>query len=412
MRDGRWAEVAQSIKNSKGHVYQEEDRVMFWLNLGTAYHYAGDYDQSMAYFAKAEQTMRDLFTTSISGTASKILVTESTQDYPGDDHEKALLYVYTALNRLAQGRTSDALVEARRADELLKEVKVAREKEHEVGTLYGEDAFVLWLVGLLYEEEGSLQDALITYQAAEKNYREVFGPQFRTPAPHYLYDDIWRVASRIGRQDVIDEVKERNVTEGASIEAFNKGYGEVIVIYGLGESPYKKEKFVTAPLPDGYIVRVAIPELVARDNDTTGFRASGGAESVEAELAESVHNVALVSYNHRLPAITGRAVGRAALKYGLTKGASKAAEGGKGKDGKKSKSRSLLGALVGLAGNVTAVATEHADLRSWTMLPARFYVARLWLPPGTHEVTVSGSGTYTVDVKAKHRSFLSLRSIN
>ena len=107
--------AAQLQQAKKDKIYKEEDRVMYWLNLGAVQHYAADYKASQSNLEKAEQSMQDLWTKSISQEASKFLVSESIQDYPGEDFEKILLYFYTALNKVFEGNMQDALVEARRA---------------------------------------------------------------------------------------------------------------------------------------------------------------------------------------------------------------------------------------------------------------------------------------------------------
>ena len=48
------------------------------------------------------------------------------------------------------------------------------------------------------------------------------------------------------------------------------------------------------------------------------------------------------------------------------------------------------GLLGGLIGAVASVTTEQADDRMWRMLPGRVYVARGYLPPGTHQLSVNG----------------------
>ncbi len=46
--------------------------------------------------------------------------------------------------------------------------------------------------------------------------------------------------------------------------------------------------------------------------------------------------------------------------------------------------------MGGLIGAVASAATEVADDRMWRMLPGRVYIARGYLPPGEHVVTVNG----------------------
>jgi len=48
------------------------------------------------------------------------------------------------------------------------------------------------------------------------------------------------------------------------------------------------------------------------------------------------------------------------------------------------------GVFGAVAGSVASVATEQADDRMWRMLPGRVYVARGYLPPGEHLVSING----------------------
>ena len=154
---GNWSAVAKQYEQSKNSLFRESDRVMYWLNLGTLQHYAMDYQASQANFVKAERAIQDLFTKSITAEASKFTVSETLAPYEGEDFEKILLYYYTAINNVERNKIDDALVEARRADEFLRKIRVRYDKDDKLSTIYKQDAFMLWLVGVFYELEGKLQ---------------------------------------------------------------------------------------------------------------------------------------------------------------------------------------------------------------------------------------------------------------
>jgi hypothetical protein len=52
------------------------------------------------------------------------------------------------------------------------------------------------------------------------------------------------------------------------------------------------------------------------------------------------------------------------------------------------KKDAAAGQLVGFLANVGTLLTERADTRCWHLLPGTVSMARLRLPPGTHELTV------------------------
>ncbi|MEQ8273827.1 MAG: hypothetical protein RMA76_40205 [Deltaproteobacteria bacterium] len=413
---GEWGAAASALEASKDKAYKEEDRVMYWLNLGTLYHYAGDYQKSNKNFVAAEAEMQKLWTTSISSEATKFIVSETVQDYGGEEFEKILLYFFTALNAVEQGRIDDALVEARRADEFLKKMQVHYEKEagddgKAVGLLYKQDAFILWLVGLFYEMEGSHNDAHLAYKAALRAYDKEYAGKFGTPAPQYLKEDVVRSAYLAGMTADADELKGRLQVAGDTYEKLNSGMSELIVFHGAGEAPSKKDLFIDGRMPDGYVMRIAIPKFEARPFRITKAKVTAAGASSTTVMAEPITTIALRNFEHRLPAIKARAIARAIVKYVATKGTSKAVSGGKDS----STGRKVAGALIGLIGNVASAASEHADLRAWTTLPAAIGVTRMWVPAGQHSVQIDfvggGARTIPVQVAAGERKIISLRTL-
>lgn len=413
---GEWDSAAKALEASKEKEYKEEDRVMFWLNLGTLYHYAGDYQASNKNFVAAEAEMQKLWTTSISSEASKFIVSESVQDYGGEEFEKILLYFYTALNAVEQGRIDDALVEARRADEFLKKMQVHYEKEagedgKAIGLLYKQDAFILWLVGMFYEMEGSHNDAHLAYKAALNAYANEYAGKFGTPAPQFLKEDVVRSAYLSGLTADGDDLKARLGVAGDTLEKLRSGMAELIVFHGAGEAPYKKDLFIDGRMPDGYVSRIAIPKFEAVPYRVTQANVSVGGVSSTTVMAEPITTIALRNYEHRLPAIKARAIARAIVKYVATKATSSAVSGGKDS----SSGRKVAGALVGLLGNVAAAASEHADLRAWTTLPAAIGVTRMWVPAGQQSVKVDfvggGSRAIPVTLEPGQRRIISVRTL-
>lgn len=420
MVNGDWKTAGSQLENAKEKVYGEVDRVMFWLNMGAVLHYGSDFAKSQENLVRAEEAMQELWTKSISAEASKLVVSESIQSYPGEDFEKVLLYLYTSLNNVKLNKLQDAVVEARRADELLKKMQVHFEKEGEVGTIYKQDAFMLWLVGLFYEMEGTsgANDAFLAYKAAYKAYKEDYAGQFGAPIPKFLGEDLVRTAQTLGFGDEVAHFKKETGASGESADKVGQGMGEIVLIHGNGEAPYKEEFFIDGTMPDGYVMRIALPKFTAVSGQIAYATLTEDSAGTQTELAEPVTQIVLKNFEHRLPAIKLRAIARATVKYAATKAAEKVAGGGDNASG----GRKLAGALVGLAGNVASAASEAADTRSWTMLPANINVGRLWLPAGKHVIHVtyhSASGAQigraediTVDdLKAGEHRIVSVRTI-
>ena len=416
---GDWAMVAQSIEDSKNDIYREEDRVMFWLNKGIALHYAGEYERSSELFFKAEEAIEDLFTKSISEEVGRFVATETVQTYNGEDYERILTYLYTAINAYQLGRSQDALVEVRRADQFLRKMRVKFESKDGLGTVYTQDAFILWLIGLFLDLEGGTpQDAYTAYKDAWKAYSEVYKPKFDTSGPTYLLVDLARLARRLGLDKEAHEWAQKlepNLRK--SLEEETKNYAEVILIHGNGEAPYKKQKSFQAVLPDGYALKLAIPELLPSPGRIKSSRLIVSKKQTLSEAAEPVTSIAVRNFKEREGKIKARAIARAAIKYGATKAVSEAVKGNK-----KDKNRVAIGLGLNILGGLVARAVEKADLRSWTLLPSEFRVARVQVEPGTHDLeielidaagfTVRSVSPKQVTLKAGERYILSVRSID
>jgi hypothetical protein len=416
MINGDWKTASAQLESSKEKVYGKADRVMFWLNMGTVLHYANEFDKSQQNLVEAEKTMDELFTKSITEEASKLIISESIQDYPGEDFEKVLLYLYTSLNNIKLNKINDALVEARRADELLKKMQVHAEKEgkNAVGTIYKQDAFMLWLVGLFYEMEGksSMNDAFLAYKAAYKSYREDYAGHFGSGPPKFLGEDLVRTAKLMGFEQDAEQFKKETGASGETAEKLQAG-GEVVLIHAMGEAPFKEEFFIDGKMPDGYVMRIALPKFVAIQGQVAYAEVKAGGVDARSELAEPISQIVLKNFEYRLPAIQARAIARAIVKYAATKTAQAGAD--------KADKTGVAGALVGLAGNVASAASEAADCRSWTTLPSSVGVARMWLPAGHHQLEITfhnGSGavigspqSIAVDVAAGEHKIVSVRSL-
>jgi len=412
MVHGDYSAAADRLTEDQRASDLRRDRVVFWLDRGTLLHYAHRYDESNAVFIEAEKAIAELFTDSISRGAASILTNPTVTHYEGEDYEKVLLYLYTALNFVQAGDLDNALVEVRRADERLKKLEIFYRSEGSIGTLYTQDAFLQWLNGIFFEEEGSPNDALISFKRAKEIYDRDFGPLFGTPAPPFLVEDLYRAAQRTGFADEAAAYLDGGA-DGHSLEDLSQN-GEVIAIIGLGESPYKQDGFITAPMPDGYILRIAMPELVPVSRAAHSVRLEATGHNATGFLMESVETLAIENYAHRLPRITGLAIARATAKYVAARGLAAAASRGNG-------GSSILGELVGLVANIANLMTEEADKRSWRTLPAEYHVVRLSLPPGDHPLMLQILGAHggtleriplgTIQVQTGRRTFVSARSL-
>src|SRR5690606_29000384 len=110
-RDDYLKAVADVRKNKD--LYGGKSRLLYHMDLGVLFHYAGHYDSSIAELSKAVAVHEELFARSISNEALSFVTNDNSRPYRGKPHEIVLLHQFLAFNYLALGKYDEALVEAR-----------------------------------------------------------------------------------------------------------------------------------------------------------------------------------------------------------------------------------------------------------------------------------------------------------
>jgi len=154
--------------------YKERNAALYYMEEGLLAHFAGRYDESNQSLLKAEEILDELYTRSISKQAASFVINDNTIPYRGEDFEDAMVNLFLALNYAGLGLMEDALVEARQVDNELNIINSRYEDESK--NVYSEDAFIRFLMGVLYEANDEINDAFISYRKAEEIYRTDYLP--------------------------------------------------------------------------------------------------------------------------------------------------------------------------------------------------------------------------------------------
>jgi hypothetical protein len=360
--------------------YKERNAALYYLEEGLIHHFAANYQQSNQSLAKAEGIMDALYTKSISKEAASFLINDNTVPYSGEDFENALVNLFMALNYAKAGLHEDALVEARKVDNKLNVLNSRYDDDKK--NVYKEDAFIRFLMGVLYEVEGEVNDAFISYRKAEEIYRNDYTHNYGVSAPKVLIENLLRTGKEMGFYEEIAEIQAAYPGVIPMDPSQKRKMAEIYLIHYNGWGPEKVEKQWMVPMPDGYIAKIAYPEFQKKNYRIHHAEIqlrnleSGQAHQFQTEMMEDIGSIAVMNLENRLTRIKVKAIARATTKYLATKAASKAAEDQGG---------ALVGLLVQVAGNVAAAASEKADLRHWRMLPAEIRVGRILVPPGQYE---------------------------
>jgi hypothetical protein len=380
-------DFAAAIADVRAHQgdYGEKATVLYKLDLGLLYHYAGQPDSSNRWFFAAEKEIDDLYTKSVSLAAASMLLNDNVLPYEGEDVEKVLINAFLALNYVEKGEPDEALVEARKVDEKLR----VYAKEYEGKNTYKEDAFIRYLMGVLYESRGEINDAYISYKKAYETYA-VYTKDYGTRAPSFLLDDLVRTATLMAFDDDAEHFRSLG---GKPFGREHGDDGSVIVLAYAGKGPIKQEYRPTVSIPDEkgviHTFQVALPKFVPRSKpgrlyvievaagDSTRLR------QVRTEVAEDVNAIAAKTLEDRMTLVYLKSGGRALLKFLASE---------KAKSTISKKNDDVLTNLLGsLAVDLAVGATEKADVRAWRTLPAEFQMARVNIPAGDYAVRIAST---------------------
>jgi hypothetical protein len=363
--------------------YTKKNGVLFYADKGTIAHYAARYQDSIESFLQAENRIEALFTTSVSKQVATFIINDNMAPYKGEDFESVLVNLFLALNYLQIGEIDEALVEARKVDSKLNLINSYYPEDKK--NTYKEDAFVRFLMGILYEIGGAqedLNDAFISYKKAEEIYVKDYWENYKTPLPLALKENLLTMARVTGTEE-FNVYKKRYGFRDALTLPDKRQKGEIYFIHYNGKSPEKVEGAIVAPMPDGYVMKIAFPRYRLRPYcirssviKVTNLD-TGKTTGATTELGENIAALAVKNLENRRFRIAAKAIARATAKYLATREAKKGVQKDHGK---------LAGSLVGLLGNIASIITERADLRCWKTLPAEIRIGRCIVDPGNYKL--------------------------
>ena len=424
---------AAAIVEQHESEYGTKSRLLYGMDRGMLLQLAGQYQLSNTMLEQAEDEVERLYTRTIRSESAAFLTNDNALPYEGDPYEHVMINVLKALNYAALGQQQDALVEARRIDHRL---NVLSDRVTDAAG-YRKDGFARYVTGILYEAAGDLNNAFIAYRQAYDAYQASRG-WLRTTGPPSLRSDLMRLAEALHLTSDLEEYRRAFPDVAWEPLSAQQALAQVVMISYNGRAPRKEDRFLDIPISldalqlvlinralsqsvnqrnraadsvlyglNGRVVRVALPRLVPQKTrvpfeELTLTDTAGHPVTARSEPAHDVTAVAEKSLSDRLPAITLKAVARAATKYALAEGATRGAQHAAGRD-----AAPWVGLIVGLLTKGWAVASEEADKRSWQTLPDEIHVARVWVQPGQYHVSIRPAGQAGPAGKVEQRLTLS-----
>lgn len=354
-----------------------------------------DFDAAIARF-QAQEEKAVISASSYAASGASLLTNDNARPYEGRTYERVFVHQYQALNYLAAGDISGALVEVRRANQV--QVEALAKKENSVDSARADaeskgldesrydnyfsamdlaagrvktgfqNAATFYLSGLIYEASGKPNDAYIDYRKALE----------LVPDNAYLQKDVVRTGLKTG----LDDAKKLATQLGKTKVAPGQGEGELVLYVEEGYVPEKKS--------------IGIPIWTSKTLNTVSFPIYPGSQApspvvvhvdgaaLESALLVDTRALAVRTLKDEVPGMLARAFLRLLTKQEMQRQAQNADSTG----------------LLGLFTTVYSLVTDQADLRSWLTLPGSGQVIRVALGAGEHTVSLPGLAPQTVTVRA------------
>jgi len=375
---GRYDLAASELESLAAR--EDNDQLLYLMDLGVVRFAAGQYKQAIEAFLRADKLVAFVDYTSVSGEAAGLLLNENVQAYRGEDFEKLLIHVYLAMAFTFSEQWESALVECRRVNHEL-DLMISKGKRP-----YENNAFAKYLAATLFEARGELNSAFVDYRQLLKWGHEDFP---LLPAP------LMRVSEKLAATQELETYRRK--FPGVSKFRLGSDEAEIVLLVERGKAPVKVPSYQFHLVPmfikTGYL------------SDHVVLRGKAGGWSGRSHTLFDIEKIAIHELAQRIARITAKKIAGMVAKEAAAYGVQKATDS------------KFLGALTSLFLH----ASDQADLRSWTTLPAALQVARVTLPAGRHDlvldmVTADGREIKAVKewpgvvLKPGQRLFLSYRT--
>ncbi len=413
------SEAAFSDYAGKFKTDKKATEVLHLQESARLYQIAGDYQQSQAYLAQVLEFYRDsdydavINVSGLGAKAASLLTNDKVIPYRGSDYERVYARQLQAMNYLALGDVSGALVEVRAGTNAQRFASEARAQEVDEATeerrskmlgyadkdklnilneLVGDkrngflSSYMYYFSALLREATGDANGAYIDYRQAWQ----------LVSSNLYLGNNVVRLAERYDRGNQESYQKLSGIDKAQKAP---KGSGRVALVVERGFVPPRKEFTVEVQFDyistSGYGLfwsKLAMPTYGEHDaRFYSPVTIVAGDTAVESQFMMNSLALAANQLKEAMPGIVFRQWSRITSKYVASQVVGTAA----GEE---------FGEIAGLFANIVAQGVgsllEEADTRSWISLPEQIDNAELILPAGTHEITVQLGYGRTAKVEA------------
>ena len=402
--EGCDAAIAE-VKKQKDDLYGDKSEFLYYFDLGTLYHYNGNYKESADAFANAEKIYDDLYTRSVTNEAAAIVTNDNIRPYRARPFEVLALHEMQIMNYLAQKDIDGAMVEVNRAQ---KAMTGLYQKDSDKTN---DNGFLRYLSAIVYEMAGEPDEAAIAYYKTVKAYNENI-----LNLPKEAREFVIESLKHAEREDDITSLKLDNSIETPKATAARNLGQEIIVVGYAGHGPILNELRMSGTYVNGGLLSLTYKDSKTGKTQSTTVNAvpvdgatNGQTFHISIALPEAYSFRSKV--DHFSVAVDNQAVARpekvvaldkelemnlkddfantmtrTAIRVVLRTIASQVAKKAMKSD------NALINLFTNIGTDVAQSQLEKADLRIALFLPNSFQMTRIPVEPGSHQVTVAAEG--------------------
>ena len=353
------AKALEALDNQK---LSDRDKVLYYLNKGILLRMQEELQASNATLEQAKPIIEALDALSLREQATAISVNDAMRSYLPPLFERAMLHAIMALNYLELGENNSARVEALQLNELLKQ-----------NSDNNKLPFAHYIIGLVFEANGELDDAMIAYRQTYNDYRAS-----NTKIPLLLQQDLLRLSEYLDIHDEQEKYQDEFQLKQWPTQAELKQKGQIVAVIFNGLIPRKHSQAISAAsFNNGQLHRISVPFYETRIPQIRSVTLLAAGQRSQAELVDQLDQYAYTNLRDQMPAIIARTVARVSVKNKLVDNASGQSP------------------LLGIALNIATFVSEQADTRAWNTLPQNILIARSTLLPDKYDVELKLDNQYS-----------------
>ena len=388
---GNYVAAADAVEEKASKQEDNKKDGLVWnLERGAILRGAGDLDNSLASFEKAEgfvQAAEIEAKTKVSSEATALATNLTQIPYRGYFYDRIMLNTYQALNHIAMGDLDAARVELNRAsqrqrdalNENAKRIEKAEAEARKVEDVQLEDGSSY--VDKAKEDDGFNSNLDAVYQkddgvAVYADYVNPFsvfidGLYFLTnPAGPSDLERARKSFQRVAQMADSNRFAQDDLKVAEAAAASGTPLNDTTyVVFETGSAPYRKEIRIDIPVflvsDDVPYVGAAFPRLVYQDDYLENLEVDLGSTTISPELVCSMDSVVKTEFYNELPIVITKTLVAAGTKALAAYAISEATDGN---------------IFAQIATSAYQLAMNKADLRTWRSLPKEFHYCSFTTP--------------------------------